>query len=114
MRIKNTKPMAAEIETLLTGRRRQVARLCRDLAVRSLHVFGSAVSGKFDPNRSDLDVMADFADHDKPGIADRYLTLAEGLEKIFDRPVDLLTVSAIKNPYFQREIKETGRLIYAA
>lgn len=106
--------MNAELEALLTGRREQVARLCRDLEVCRLQFFGSAVSGKFDPTRSDLDAVAEFADRDKPGIADRYLALAEGLEEIFSRPVDLLTVNAIKNPYFQREIEETAQLIYAA
>jgi predicted nucleotidyltransferase len=40
--------------------------------------------------------------------------LAEGLEEIFERPVDLVTTRAIKNPYFRRIVDETSRLIYAA
>jgi uncharacterized protein len=49
-----------------------------------------------------------------PGIFDRYFSLAEGLEQIFGRPVDLVTTRAIKNPYFCRIVDETSRLIYAA
>ncbi len=92
----------------------EVARLCRSLAVRELRLFGSSVADDFDHSRSDMDLVAEFADHDKPGIADRYLALAEGLEAIFGRPVDLLTPHSIRNPYFRREVEETGRLIYAA
>ncbi len=106
--------MTQEIEALLTTREPEVARLCRALAVRELRLFGSAVLGNFDPSRSDMDVVAEFEDHDKPGIADRYLALAEGLEAIFGRPVDLLTPRSIRNPYFRREVEETCRLIYAA
>lgn len=44
--------------------------------------------------------------------ADRYLTLAEELERLFDVPVDLVTEESIRNPYLQREIEETRQLVY--
>ena len=42
------------------------------------------------------------------------MALAEGLEEIFNRPVDLVTTRAIRNPVFRQIVDETSRLIYAA
>jgi len=92
----------------------RVAELCRNLSVRELRLFGSAATDKFDDSRSDVDVVVDFVDSDKPGIADRYMALAEGLEEVFRRPVDLVTARSIRNPLFRRIVDETSRLIYAA
>ncbi|MFM8457713.1 MAG: nucleotidyltransferase family protein [Chthoniobacterales bacterium] len=106
--------MRAEFEQILEQAKPRVAELCRDLAVDELRLFGSAASDAFDPAASDVDLVVEFRDHDAPGISDRYFSLAEGLERIFQRPVDLVTTRAIKNPYFRRIVDETSRLIYAA
>ncbi len=106
--------MTKTFQGILEGGEPRVAQLCRDLSVRELRLFGSAASDRFDESRSDVDVVVDFADSDKPGIADRYLALAEGLEEIFHRPVDLVTTRAIRNPFFRQIVEETSQLIYAA
>ena len=106
--------MTKEFQGILEGGEPRVAQLCRDLSVRELRLFGSALTAKFDEARSDVDVVVDFVDGDKPGIADRYMALAEGLEEIFHRPVDLVTTRAIRNPFFRQIVDETSRLIYAA
>lgn len=106
--------MTKEFQSILEGGESRVAQLCRDLSVRELRLFGSAATEKFDESRSDVDLVVDFVDGDKPGIADRYMALAEGLEEIFHRPVDLVTTRAIRNPFFRRIVDETSRLIYAA
>ena len=106
--------MSSEFQQILETSRPRVARLCRDLDVDKLLLFGSATRETFDPAASDVDLVVDFRNHDAPGIADRYFSLAEGLEQIFDRPVDLVTTSSIKNPYFRRIVEQTSRLIYAA
>jgi len=103
----------AFLDILESGEPR-VAQLCRELSVRELRLFGSAATDQFDDVRSDVDVVVDFADGDKPGIADRYLALAEGLEEIFHRSVDLVTTRGIRNPFFRRIVDETSRPIYAA
>jgi predicted nucleotidyltransferase len=91
----------------------RVAQLCRDLSVRELRLFGSAATDKFDGARSDVDVVVDFIDGDKPGIADRYMmTLAEGLEEIFRRPVDLVTTRSIRNPFFRRAVDQLSHVLY--
>jgi hypothetical protein len=91
-----------------------IRRLCADLAVRELRVFGSVITEHFDPARSDLDFLVEFHDPDKPGIFDRYMALAEGLELIFHRKVDLVTKQAMKNPIFRQTVNSTSQTLYAA
>lgn len=91
-----------------------IKRLCDDLSVRELRAFGSAVTERFDPAHSDMDFVVEFFDPDAPGIADRYMALAEGLELIFQRPVDLVTRQAMKNPVFRHTVDSTSQSLYAA
>jgi predicted nucleotidyltransferase len=91
-----------------------IRRLCAELAVRELRVFGSVITDHFDPSRSDLDFLVEFHEPDKPGIFDRYMALAEGLELIFQRPVDLITKQAMKNPIFRQTVNSTSQALYAA
>lgn len=87
--------------------------LCRRYGVERLYVFGSAVSDHFDSRSSDLDFLVNFADRGPTGeYADRYLGLAESLERLFGRRVDLVTEQSVRNPYFRREVESTRRLVY--
>lgn len=100
--------------TQIHEQRAALQDLCRRFSVRRLRLFGSAANGPFDPIHSDLDMVVDFFDQGRPGIADRFLNLAEGLEQMFHRDVDLLTENSIKNPIFRREVDSTGQIIYEA
>jgi uncharacterized protein len=91
-----------------------IGHLCARLAVRELRVFGSAVTGRFDPTRSDIDVLVEFLEPEAPGIADRFMALATGLETIFQRPVDLVTRQAMKNPIFRQTVEQSSEPLYAA
>lgn len=104
--------MNAPIKRLVTRNRHRLRQLCAGLQVRELCLFGSATSGEFDPASSDIDVVVDFLNPEAPGIADRYLALAEGLEAIFQRPVDLVTRQAMRNPVFRRTVEETSEPLY--
>lgn len=106
--------MTAPMAQILTDNRQEISRLCAELSVRELRVFGSAVTDKFDPSRSDIDVLAEFFDPEAPGIADRFMALALGLESIFQRPVDLVTKQAMKNPVFRQTVEKTSKPLYAA
>jgi uncharacterized protein len=99
---------------LIKNNREQIAQLCNQLAVQRLDVFGSAVTNQFDPLRSDVDFVVDFYRHDEPGILDRYLALAERLEALLRRPVDLVTTASIRNPFFKKTIEETKETVYAS
>jgi predicted nucleotidyltransferase len=47
-------------------------------------------------------------------MADRYFGLLAALEDLFARPIDLVMIPAIKNPYFLQGIKPSRTLLYAA
>jgi len=62
--------------------------------------------------QSDFDFLVTFKDDRVKGVARLYLGLAEGLEQLLERPVDLLTPESIRNPYFRQTIDATRRLVY--
>jgi predicted nucleotidyltransferase len=97
---------------LIQLKRDEVAEACRKFSVRRLEIFGSAVHGGFSSRKSDLDFIADFLPPLHPGIADRFFGLAEALEEIFGRPVDLLTDSMIRNPVLRDEVNRDRTLLY--
>jgi hypothetical protein len=81
--------------------RREIEALCRDYGVRRLAVFGSAATGGFRANSSDLDFLVVFRTPLTPGYANRYFGQLEGLQSLFKRRWDLVVESSIKNPYFR-------------
>ncbi len=98
---------------VIERKRTALVELCRRYRVEKLYLFGSAASDQPDVECNDLDFLVCFADRAPTGeYADRYLGFADDLERLFERPVDLVTVQSIRNPYFQREVESTRRLIY--
>jgi uncharacterized protein len=85
---------------LVQQKRTAIAELCRAYGVGSLDVFGSAATGAFNEDTSDVDFIVDFADI-LPGIANRYLDFAEALERLLGRRVDLVFEDSMTNPYFR-------------
>ncbi len=99
---------------IIEKQRERLAALCRQHRVRQLEVFGSAVDGTFDPARSDLDFLVEYFSLDPGEHYEAYFGLWEGLESLFGRKVDLVEKSAMRNPYFIREVNESRRPVYAA
>jgi predicted nucleotidyltransferase len=79
-----------------------------------LELFGSAVGDDFDPQRSDVDFLVEFESLAEGQHADAYFGLRESLGSLFSRPVDLVMVRAIRNPYFLEAIEPTRTLLNAA
>jgi predicted nucleotidyltransferase len=100
--------------SIVQTNREGIERLCRRYRVRRLELFGSAVRGQFDPETSDLDFLVDFEQLKPEEYADTYFGLLEGLRALFNRNVDLVMASAVKNPYFLEGIKRSRTLLYAA
>ena len=92
----------------------QLQELCRRCRVKRLDLFGSAVTGRFESGRSDLDVLVEFEAMAPADYAKAYFDLREGLIGLFDRPIDLLTPAGLKNPYLRNRVESERRLIYAA
>ena len=98
---------------IIEHERTALVALCDRYRVERLYLFGSAASGRFDAQSSDLDFLVSFVDREPTGeYADRYLDFADGLERLFGRRVDLVTEQSIRNPYFRRELEATRQLIY--
>ena len=74
--------------------------------------FGSATTGKFNPQTSDLDFIVLFNDAGEPGYARRYFDFAESLEQLFNRPVDLVTERSISNPFFRETVDRSRETLY--
>lgn len=91
-----------------------VEALCRRFHVARLELFGSAASNEFDESRSDLDFLVEFKALEPGALADAYFGLLAELQRLFQRKVDLVTPKAIRNPYFQRAVDRTRRMLYAA
>ena len=74
----------------LTDYADKLSKLCAAYGVKRLELFGSASRRAFD----------------------RYFGLKEDLERLFQRPVDLVERKAIKNPYFRQAIEQDKVLVY--
>ena len=90
----------------------ELAKLCRRYGVRRLDLFGSAVTAAFDPVHSDVDFLVEF-DVDPSRLFERYFGLKESLEALYGRPVDLVTASALENPFFRARVEAERRPVYA-
>jgi predicted nucleotidyltransferase len=91
----------------------QIEALCREHRIQWLDVFGSAATGAFDQETSDIDLICDLGEYES-GVADRLFAFADALEALLGHKVDLLTTPMIRNPYFRQAIDEQRVRLYAA
>jgi predicted nucleotidyltransferase len=94
--------------------RSELHALCRRYEVRRLELFGSAARGTFDPATSDLDFLVAYQPPGHVPPDDRYLGLLADLEQLFGRKVDLVDITAARNPYFIAEALKHRIPVYAA
>ena len=98
----------------INHRQHDLEKLCRRFHVRRLEVFGSAATGRDVPGKSDIDFLVEFEPLPRGAYADNYFGLLEALASLFNRPVDLVVASAIRNPYFLQSVEQTKTILYAA
>ena len=92
---------------------KNLANLCdNNLVVNKLYFFGSALTPKFDEEKSDIDVLVEVTDIPPEERGENLIALWDNLELLFNRKVDLLTENSLRNPYFKKEIEQTKKLIY--
>jgi predicted nucleotidyltransferase len=89
-----------------------IAALCERAHARRLDLFGSGVREDFDPNRSDLDFLVSFDDLPPASYAHAFFALKDGLERLLERPVDLVVDRAIRNPYFRQQVEAERQAVY--
>ena len=97
---------------IVAERKRDLARLCEEHRVARLDVFGSAVTGEFDPETSDLDFLVTFQEAaDEDGFHNRF-RLQDALADLFGRKVDVVPERSITNPYFRANVEDTRDPVY--
>ncbi len=89
-----------------------LSNLFKSHQVERAFVFGSVTSETFN-SQSDLDFIIKF----KIGIeplrqGELWWNLHDGLRELFDREIDLINESSLRNPYFIQEINSHKRLVY--
>jgi predicted nucleotidyltransferase len=94
--------------------REELRVLCRRFHVRRLDLFGSAARSDFDSVRSDFDFIVEFDRSAPQHPFDAYFGLKEGLEALLGRKVDLVELSAVRNPYLKASIEQSRENVYAA
>lgn len=86
--------------------------LCESHDVKTLYAFGSSTTEKFDETSSDIDLLVELKTKDPIRRGENLIDLWDKFEKIFQRKVDLLTSSSIKNPILRKSIDSSKILIY--
>ena len=94
--------------------RERLTALCRQFGVKRLDLFGSATNETFNAATSDYDFLVELEDMPPAAYADAYFGLLEALTALLQRPVDLVTARAVKNPYFLKSIEQSRIPLYVA
>jgi predicted nucleotidyltransferase len=102
------------MNALISEKHAEIIALCRRFRVKALELFGSATGDRFDPATSDLDFLVDYEKISPSEHAACYFGLLFSLEELFGRDVDLVELSAVRNPFFLKAIAKDRVLLYAA
>jgi predicted nucleotidyltransferase len=86
--------------------------ICKSHDVKTLYAFGSSINTKFMDETSDIDFLIDIDTKDPIKRGENLIDLWDKFEKFFQRKVDLLTISSIKNPILRKSIDSSKLLIY--
>ncbi len=92
------------LPAIISERQQQLEALCRRHHVRRLELFGSAATGEWDAERSDLDFLVKF---DSEARFSTHGELEAALRDLFGRDVDLISDVEFTNPYFRQSVKDS-------
>jgi uncharacterized protein len=109
----NVSMKSGKMNKIVEDRLNELKSLCETYKVISMYVFGSVCTSKFN-NDSDIDFLIAFGDLSIDEYTDNYFALHYKLEELFNRPIDLVTVNSLSNPYFIKGVEQTKQLVYAA
>ena len=89
--------------------RDKIAGFCCAHGIRRLSLFGSVLRDDFDPDRSDVDVLAEFNPEALNGVGFRYMRLGEELSEILGSKVDFCSRL---NPHIEPNVRAEAVQIY--
>lgn len=99
------------MNAILADNLQKINSLCEEHNVKSMYAFGSVNSDKFSET-SDVDILVSFKPMSFGDYADAFFDLAEDLEEVFQRPVDLITEKSLSNPFFIQSIEQSKIRLY--
>ncbi len=100
------------MDQVLADHLEDVAAICRRHRVAQLDVFGSAARQAH--GAADLDLLVEFQNLPADDYADAYFGLLADLEALFERPIDLIMASAVRNPFVRETIERSRIPLHAA
>ncbi len=86
--------------------------LCKAHNVKKLYAFGSSITNQFNEKSSDIDLLIEIDNDDPIERGEDLMNIWDKFEQFFQRKVDLLTNTSIKNPILRKSIDSTKILIY--
>lgn len=89
--------------------REKIAQFCSERGIRKLSLFGSVLRDDFDPERSDVDVLAEFSPDAHPGL--KFFGYADELAEIIGHKVDFNTAGWLSK-YFRDDVVREAVTIY--
>lgn len=101
-----------KLKAIIQARSSEFSELCRAHQVKKLYAFGSSITNRFNEESSDIDLLVEIDESDPVERGALLLDFWDRLEAFFQRKVDLLTESSIKNPVLRSNIEKTKTLIY--
>lgn len=80
--------------------------------VKKAYVFGSILTDKFNPAKSDFDFLVEIEESDPIVKGELLISLWDNLESLTNRQVDLLTPESLTNPVLKKSIDSNKVKIY--
>lgn len=81
---------------------------------RMVTLHGDDLSDQIALHTWDLDFIVKINRRGFEGAFDQFIDFKQGLEQIYDRPVDLYYLKKFRNSIFQQEVERSKQLLYAA
>ena len=100
------------VNALLAHYLPDIAELCERYGVSHLELFGSAKGADFHPEHSDFDFLVELDAAASGSRARRWTELADALESLLGRSVDLVNPRYIKNRYFLQAVNGSRAVVY--
>lgn len=100
------------INELIDSKQQEFYGLCKAHGVKRLFAFGSSVTGNFNFEESDIDLLVEIEESDPIQKGEKIMSLWDKLEVFFRRRVDLITNPNIRNPYLKESVDKSKVLIY--
>ena len=102
------------MHVFLKNRLNDIYKICKDYKVKKLYTFGSVNTDMFNEKESDIDLIVELEPMEPIQKGELLIELWDKFEGLFQRKVDLLTNTKVRNPYLQTGIDKTIKLLYEA